>query len=250
MKTFYLGTCKPQWLGKTDVPLFLSRRSLSEWETWKRARGQWALDSGAFTELQMYGRYKTKASQYAAEASVYHDMIGPFDFASVMDWMCEPFMIEKTGLSVLEHQQRTIDSYLELTTLEPTLPWLPVLQGFETGEYLDHAEMYDRAGIDLRNLPRVGVGSICRRQKESSGVEILKALSRLKLKLHGFGLKTLGLEKAQDCVVSADSMAWAITAWRKKIQLPGCTHNNCANCLKWALQWRQKLLGNLERRTG
>jgi hypothetical protein len=29
-----------------------------------------------------------------------------------MDWMCEPFMLAKTGLSVREHQQRTVTNYL------------------------------------------------------------------------------------------------------------------------------------------
>lgn len=48
---FYLGTHQPQWLGRYDVPMFISRRRLSSRKSLPQARGRWALDSGGFTEL-------------------------------------------------------------------------------------------------------------------------------------------------------------------------------------------------------
>jgi hypothetical protein len=64
---FYLGTHLPNWLGKVTIPLFVSRRTLAPRRTLPRALGPWALDSGGFTELAMYGRWTVPATQYVAE---------------------------------------------------------------------------------------------------------------------------------------------------------------------------------------
>jgi hypothetical protein len=45
-------------------------------------------------------------------------------------------MIERTGLSVSEHQHRTVASCLHLRELAPTLPFIPVLQGWHLADYL------------------------------------------------------------------------------------------------------------------
>jgi hypothetical protein len=64
---FYLGTHRPRWLATLDVPLFVSRRTLASLRTPPRARAQWALDSGGFTELTMHGRWTVSAADYARE---------------------------------------------------------------------------------------------------------------------------------------------------------------------------------------
>ena len=38
--------------------------------------------------------------------------------------MCEEQILKRTGLTVAEHQRRTIASYLDLKSAEPELPWL------------------------------------------------------------------------------------------------------------------------------
>lgn len=53
MNTFYLGTHMANWLGQTDVPLFVSHMRLRDRKTYPRALGPWALDSGAFTGQQL-----------------------------------------------------------------------------------------------------------------------------------------------------------------------------------------------------
>jgi hypothetical protein len=50
----------------------------------------------------------------------YRDEIGCLDWAAPQDWMCEPFILAKTGLSVREYR-RTVASYLRLTELAPDL---------------------------------------------------------------------------------------------------------------------------------
>jgi hypothetical protein len=61
-------------------------------------------------------------------------------------------------------------------------------------------------------------------------------------RLHGFGVKTTGLELLAPYTVSVDSMAWSYNA-RRNERLPGCTgHKKCNNCQRFALLWRQKLI--------
>ena len=210
--------------------------------------GRWALDSGAFSELNLYGCYRTSAKQYADEAIRYHEEIGNMDFAAIQDWMCEPFMLKKTGLTVREHQQRTIDSYLELKSLAPGVPWAPVLQGWWIDDYLRHAEQYEASGVDLRSFSRVGVGSVCKRQATQFAFRLFRELSALGLKLHGFGLKAGFFACGLSLILaSCDSMAWSFEARARKIKLDGCKHPNCKNCLKYALLWREQLLREIKR---
>jgi len=64
MKVFYLGTCQVSWLATAGVPLFVSHRRLAPRKTLPRAIAEWALDSGGFTELSLFGEWRTSARQY------------------------------------------------------------------------------------------------------------------------------------------------------------------------------------------
>lgn len=149
-----------------------------------------------------------------------------------------------TGLSIHEHQRRTCDSWFKLRELAPDLPWVPVLQGWHITDYWRHVDMYKERGTDLRRVPLVGLGSICRRQGTAEATRLICALSRYGLKLHGFGLKTLAWRRgAANFLASADSMAWSMEARRLPSALPGCTrHKKCNNCPTYALRWRERLL--------
>lgn len=242
---FYLGTHHPHWLAELDVPLFVSRRALNRFKRLPRARTAWALDSGGFTELSMFGGWTTSPRRYVADVRRYRDEIGALRWAAPQDWMCEPEILKKTGLTVQEHQQRTLDNYLELCELAPELPWAPVLQGWSMGDYFRHAEAYEAAGVALRDLPVVGVGSVCRRQSTTLASAVLAVLAADGLKLHGFGFKLQGLAAAAGSLVSADSLAWSYAA-RRAPALPGHPHKSCANCAEYALMWRQEALRHLK----
>lgn len=243
---FYLGTHQPYWLRTLDVPLFISRRTLCKIRTPPRAKGPWALDSGGFSELSLYGKWTISPQIYAEEVARWHAEIGNLQWAAIMDWMCEPCILEKTGLSLPEHQRRTVASYLELKELDPRLPWVPVLQGWGPRDYLLHQEMYARAGVDLKSLPLVGLGSVCRRQATDTVERLIRQLYGEGLKLHGFGFKLSGVRRVARYLASSDSLAWSYQA-RRSPPLPGCTHKNCANCRTYALWWREKVLRAVER---
>src|SRR5271170_4709328 len=98
-------------------------------------RRSWIMDSGAFTELSTYGSYQTSVKEYA-------EMIRYWSGRSLVaavtqDYMCEDFIIKKTGLSVKEHQQMTVDRYDSLMSLSLPTYLMPVLQGYEPQEYVD-----------------------------------------------------------------------------------------------------------------
>lgn len=239
---FYLGTHQPGWMRRSKVPLFVSYRRLRAYKTIPRASCRWALDSGGFTELSMYGEWQTTEDEYASEVVRYAHGAGNLDWAAPQDWMCEPHILAKTGLSVEEHQRRTIDSVLSLRDRRLPVTVIPVLQGWDHGDYIRHVGMYADAGIDLTTEHTVGIGSVCRRQSTAMAERLVGELAGYGIRLHGFGFKTLGLRRVSQHLRSADSMAWSFTARRQKIRLEGCEHSNCANCFRWAMQWRRKVL--------
>lgn len=182
--------------------------------------------------------------------------IGLLDFAAAQDWMCEPVM--RTGgmmgklkvpgihLSVEEHQRRTVRNFLTLKEKAPEIPFIPVLQGWTRDEYMRCLDMYDRAGADLRKEPRVGLGSVCRRQDTEEAENLIQELDGMGLKLHAFGFSTLGLKRSYDHLDAADSMAWSLAA-RFRPPLAGCEHPHCNNCRKFALQWRKRVKQTIRR---
>jgi len=251
MERFYLGTHMPSWLRLTSVPLFISRNRLTRYKTLPRAIGPWALDSGGFTELQRHGSWdRVSPEQYVDDVRRYRDEIGNLVWAAPQDWMCEPIVIEGgvagrqrfvgTGLSVYIHQRRTVANLVRLRRLGPDLPFAPVLQGETGADYLRHAQMYETAGIRLADEPLVGIGSVCRRQTVSDIADAIGQLARAGIRLHGFGIKTQGLPLLADDLVSSDSLAWSDRGRHE----PGCsiTHKTEANCLPFALAWRDKVL--------
>jgi hypothetical protein len=261
---FYLGTHHP-WQTWFDlgVPLFVSRRQLVTRVQLPTPLTRWALDSGGFSELDHPPhRWVTTVDRYVDDVERFRAEMPGLDWVAPMDWMCEPFILNKTGLSLDEHLHRTVENFLELRERLGELV-VPVLQGFELGEYFRCWTLYDDAGVDLEAEPLVGVGSVCRRQATNEAAEIFDALAGAGLRLHGFGVKGNGLGVYAKSLVSADSMAWSARArrdaserrseqpslfeWPRRM-LCGELHPDphraasCNNCQRWALEWRRRIL--------
>src|SRR4029078_13562171 len=73
----------------------------------------WIMDSGAFTEISKHGHYRHSVEEYVKQIERWRH-IGNMQAAVTQDWMCEPFIVSKTGKSVHEHQKLTIDRYDEI----------------------------------------------------------------------------------------------------------------------------------------
>jgi len=248
---FYLGTHMPHWLTLPDVPrLFISNRRLVGRRRLPRATGPWALDSGGFSELSMYGQWRTTPQEYITAIRRYDNEIGNLEWAAPQDWMCEATMLARTGKTVAEHQRLTIENFRQLRDLwwatspdtQPLpdmCPIMPVLQGQTRDDYHRHADAYYQAGFRLEEWPVVGLGSVCRRQATHEIDNIVRSLTP-SLALHGFGCKAGALTNVGNLLTSADSLAWSYGGRRE----PGCTptHKNEANCLPYALAWRERTL--------
>jgi hypothetical protein len=258
---FYLGAHQPSWLARLNVPLFVSDRRLRTYKSvdnLPRARTSWALDSGGFTQLSTYGSWDSDPADrddplsYVQRVKAYDLQIGNLDWAAPQDWMCEPWIVAKTGLSVREHQERTVANFIELEQLwrqwdakfkyhsGATSPFMPVLQGWTLADYWTCVDLYAQAGVHLAEYPLVGLGSVCRRQATGEIDTIVRSLGSV-LRLHGFGVKTDGLGSYGRWLHSADSMAWSFDGRH----LPGCEpgHKSEANCKRHALAWREQVIG-------
>lgn len=241
---FYLGCHMPAWLARVDVPLFVSHNRLKARVSLPRAVGAWALDSGGFTQLSMHGCWTSTPMDYARAVRRYRDEIGGLEWAAPQDWMCEPWIIQRTGLDIQEHQRRTVANYLALRNIAPDLPFIPVLQGWTRDDYLHCVDMYNRAGVDLTSAPLVGLGTVCRRQGTREAVGIIATLAGLGIKLHGFGFKLTGLQRAARLLESADSMAWSYAGRRTPDPTGRC--KNLANSMSFAIEWHARVLTTID----
>jgi len=176
----------------------------------------WILDSGAFTRIST-GRGHIPAEVYARHIERWATC-GTLLTAVSQDYMCEPFILRKTGQSVAEHQARTIARYRDIRNqLDPGIHLMPVLQGYKPAEYVDHIRQY---GELIQADEWTGVGSVCKRNTSVHEIEwVLDAITRERpdLRLHGFGLKITALRshRVNDALFSCDSMAWSFSARRE-----------------------------------
>lgn len=174
------------------------------------------MDSGAFSTIFKHGGYPEPVEIYAEQIKRWKSN-GELLAAVTQDYMCEPAMLAKTGLTVTDHQRLTIERYDALLRCNTGCYIMPVLQGYEPEEYVNHIRQYgDRLPIGAW----VGVGSICKRN--SSPCLVLDVLSAIKkyrpdLRLHGFGLKLTALmsPEIRSLLFTADSMAWSFAARRE-----------------------------------
>ena len=172
----------------------------------------WIMDSGAFTRISG-GNDHLPISEYVSEIRRW-SVCGNLVVAVSQDYMCEPFVLNVTGMTVKQHQRLTIERYEDLIQYDLPTTIMPVLQGFEPSDYQRHIEQY--ADL-LEHGAWVGVGSICKRNANPMLVRaVLEAIQveRPDLRLHGFGIKrtALGIASINRMLYSCDSMAWSFAA--------------------------------------
>jgi hypothetical protein len=201
------------------------------------------LGNGGYSELSLYGRWRTTEHAYVAAVRRYMVEIGHLELIAQQDWMTESSVRARTGLSVRAHQRRTVTNYLRLRDLDSEIPLVLVVQGDSVTDYHRCADMFERAGIDLAAEPVIGVGSVCRRQHSPAVEQIMRSLAARGLRLHGFGVKTSGLARYADALVSSDSMAWSF----RGRHVPGCapSHRSESNCVHFALAWHHRVTNSL-----
>lgn len=207
---FYVGThmvnhAKHLQFAMVSVNRLLNRRSDFE-------ANDWIMDSGAFTNILTRGEHMP-LEQYAEQIERWY-RCGSMNAAVTQDFMCEPFILGKTGKTVFQHQAMTIERFVLLRDGVRCVYILPVLRGYQPQEYVDHVR---HCGRLLRHGAWVGVGSVCKRNTDIRQIRrVLGAIKKERpdLKLHGFGLKTTAFTDGfiRACLWSCDSMAWSYAA--------------------------------------
>src|SRR3954467_11537191 len=130
--------------------------------------GDWLMDSGAFTQILKHGGYTESPDAYIAEI-VRWSTNGNLLAAVSQDMMGEPAMLERTGLTVEDHQRITIERYDIIRAGVPDhIHILPALQGYQPAEYIEHIQAY---GDRLTPGMWVGVGSVCKRNSNPAAIE-------------------------------------------------------------------------------
>jgi len=270
MPDFYLGISRLNWL-KCEVigRAFISMNSFDKAVKLPESAVTFAVDSGGFKELQMFGRWRKGVDDYAQRVQRIKKRYGAqCEWVSPQDWMCEPIIVAGgrtkdgvfvgTGESVETHQVRTVENYIALRARLGDLV-VPVVQGWTLDDYHRCLNMYLDRGVDLTQNPRVGIGSVCRRQGTREATDIVVSVAReIGPRLHGYGFKK-STPLADSVMVSKDSFAWAYAGMRRPNEththyrnssvfypenagLSGCA-KNCAQCLDYALDWRDELVG-------
>lgn len=204
----------------------------------------WIMDSGAFSEININGHYTYTPEEYLK----YIELHQPSMFFN-MDYMCEPFVLAKTGLTIKEHQNRTIENQIKIMDLLDKYDirgdFCGCIQGWKIEDYLNHIDALKAHGLIT---PTMGVGSVCRRKSKAQIVEVISTVKNElpSIKLHGFGVKTDILKEPMiyDCLDSCDSMAWSFDG--RRIEHKPCLNcpsncKNCANCHVYMLKWYDRL---------
>ena len=194
---------------------------------------KWILDSGAFTRISR-GLDHMAVDEYRAQIERWSSC-GELEACVAQDWMCEPLVLRVTGLTVSQHQKLSTRRWLELREAVSGVHVMPVIQGWEPVDYLRHLR---EMSPELPEGTWTGVGSVCKRQGNSDSISgILTAIQseRPDLKLHGFGVKTRALRRADisERFYSTDSMAWSYAARRETPQ--------ASNSLTYAQEWTDRI---------
>jgi hypothetical protein len=157
------------------------------------------------------GEYEDGLAEYAD----YVERVEPETFV-LRDYPVEDEILEASGRTVRESQQRTTADHFDLLNLaddrdinaEP----MAVVQGRRVEDYLRHIEELDAAGV-LDSVDCVGIGSVCGRTNTAEIARIIHEVGDAlpDKSLHGFGVKTTVLESPQvvDTLDSADSLSYS-----------------------------------------
>jgi hypothetical protein len=237
---FFVGMHHPHNAGKVPAA-FISVNTLKKRRSGFPVR-RWVMDSGAFTTINMHGGYPEPVSAYAAHIRRFANN-GKLLAAVAQDYMCEPFMLAKTGLTIKDHQHLTIERYDELSNCDTSgVRIMPVLQGYATQDYIDHIRLY---GDRLKNRMWTGVGSVCKRNTNPESIEaVLQGIKRERqdLRLHGFGIKITSLRSplVRGLLFSSDSMAWSFAARRQ-----GRNANDPQEAIRYVQRVRSLITGDL-----
>ncbi|SNZ12125.1 hypothetical protein SAMN06269185_1508 [Natronoarchaeum philippinense] len=213
--TFYFGAASGssrkalRELHEPNVMLNYATQNNTPWDGIDRL----FIDSGGYSFMKGKGEYTTSNAAYLE----FLEDHSPTLYA-LRDYPCEPEVLETHGRTVREHQRMTTDRHRELINslsgFEISGQPISVLQGWTIDDYLNHVDEMRDAGT-LTDY--VGIGSVCRRNREAEIRRIILAVRKAlpsSTRLHAFGVKgsVLQYPDVRDALTSADSQSYEMQA--------------------------------------
>ncbi|MCH8962791.1 MAG: hypothetical protein IH820_16135 [Bacteroidetes bacterium] len=187
------------------------------------------IDSGGFSAARRWGRYPWTPAQYAdfvhetvegGAAPIGQDRLR---FVACMDYACEPTVDRSQLHTNRDRIKATIRNESCCHEADPSLPWLPVLQGDTLSQRLFDLQLRRRLGLLPGQRAGVGIGSVCGRGARSAISTILFYRERLPdVGFHGFGLHIQALDHpaAWTVIQSWDSYGWTWGKGQKGVDRP------------------------------
>jgi len=183
------------------------------------------VDSGGFPSSFIYNGYNKTDLEY-----LHFVKKTKATFFALRDYPCEPQILQKHNTTAKNQILRTVEHHIKLLDLldyyDLSAKPIPVIQGWEIGDYLFCIDLFREHGLIGNGFDYIAIGSLCRRNATTQIRKIILTVRQeLKdsVKLHCFGtkisvLKDLAVWRA---VYSVDSAAWDFDArwqrYRKKI---------------------------------
>lgn len=250
MLNFFIGLYSKKQISETPGNFMCSYKTVRNFKEKINTNKQWIMDSGAFSEISINGKYTYTVTDYLN--IIYKQE--PTYFIT-MDYMCEPFILNKTNKSVIEHQQLTCENSIKIkNSYSGKSKFIGSIQGYTKDEYISHIDMLKTQGLIEEYM---AVGSICRRKNVKEIFDILKNIKKNLpswVKIHGLGVKKTLLSKYEtyDYLNSCDSMAWSFSGRYVKTKVNNkctltnvecihLTHKNCANCENYMKNWYNEI---------
>jgi len=169
------------------------------------------IDSGGYSFMKGKGEYETSDEDYLSYIYEHQP-----EYFVLRDYPCEPDLLKKLGRSVEKHQKMTIEKHIKLLDIFES--WgkniqsqpVPVVQGYEVVDYLNHLDQLKEHGL-IRDY--LAIGSLCNRGSPNEIRRIILTIRReisSHVKLHGFGVKKSVLKYSDilESLNSADSLAY------------------------------------------
>jgi hypothetical protein len=205
------------------------------------------IDSGGYHHMMTGGgEYESSNQEYLAYLLEHRP-----DWFALRDYPCEPDLLDELGRTVRTQQEKTTAHHRELLDelgchgLANSA--VSVVQGWTTGQYLEHLDELRDAGC-LTDY--VAIGSVCRRNQDT---EIANAILSVRdalptrCKLHAFGVKgsVLRFREVVDALDSVDSAAYDWQESRQPSKRSSGQSFTWRDSARAYLNWRHELLTTL-----
>lgn len=172
------------------------------------------VDSGGFSFASKWGEYPFTVEEFVSFVGLLSDEF-PVTEVAIMDYPCEPSVNRSILKNNATRIRATVSNALDCMDADCSLPWLPVVQGYELNEYLWCLELYRNNLISVDNFSYWAIGSLCARKKTGGLRRIITKLKEeINQAIHVFGMTITALRDPQIffSVESSDSGAWSFMA--------------------------------------